>query len=71
MKVFSVKLKNRKDNVVFNSILGGYSHLMWISEENPSDPVIRVFSTRGLAGEARDALERAAGEVEFDFVETR
>ena len=69
MKVFTVKLKNRKDNVVFNSILSGYSHLMWIREENPSDPVIRIFSTRGLAGEARAVLEKMREEVDFDFAE--
>lgn len=69
MKIFSVKLKNRKDNVVFTSVAGGYSHLMWIREENPSDPVIRIFSTRGLADEARDALERIREEVDFDFTE--
>lgn len=69
MKVFSIKLKNRRDNVVFNSIACGYSHVMWIREENPSDPIIRVFSTRGFEDEARTVLENIRSEVDFDFIE--
>ncbi len=70
MSVFTLKLKNKSDNVVFNSIAGGYSHIIWVRTENPEDPVIRVFTTPDFELETRDILAAISEEVDFEFVGT-
>lgn len=69
LSVFTIKIADKKENVVFNSILGGYSHIMWIRAENPSDPVVRIFTTEDLEDEASAILERMREEVVFEFVD--
>lgn len=70
MSAFRIKLANRRDNVLVQSILGGYSHLMWVRTENPEDPVVAVFTTPDLEKEAKEALRALREEVDFEFVRT-
>lgn len=68
LSVFRIKLKNCKDNVLVQSILGGYSHLMWVRTENPQDPVVAVFTTRDFEDETKKILRAFKSEVDFEFV---
>lgn len=68
LSVFRIKLKNCRDNVLVQSILGGYSHLMWVRTENPEDPVVAVFTTRGFEDETKKILRAFKSEVDFEFV---
>ena len=71
MSVFTLKLKNKSDNVLFNSIAGGYCHIFWVRTENPEDPVIRVFTTPDFERETREILSALREEVDFEFVRAK
>ncbi len=68
MSVFSLKLKNQSDNVLVQSILGGYSHIFWVRTENPKDPVVKVFTTRDFEKETLSILKSLKQEVDFEFI---
>ncbi len=68
LSVFRIKLANRGDNVLVQSILGGYCHLMWVRTENPEDPVVTVFTTGHFEDETGKILRALKKEVDFEFV---
>ncbi len=70
MSVFTLKLKDQSDNVVLASILGGYSHVMWVRTENPEDPVVKIFTTPDFEEETRRILLELRKEVDFEFADT-
>ncbi len=67
LSVFRIKLANKRDNVLVQSILGGYSHMMWVRTENPEDPVVTIFTTRDLEEETSRILRALGDEVDFEF----
>jgi len=68
MSFFYLKLKNKRDNVLLQSILGSYDHIMWVRTEVPSEMIIKVITTPDLVEEAREILEELKKEIEYDFV---
>ena len=69
MSVFFIKLADRSSNVLLQSILGTYGHLMWVRTEIPKEMIVKVITTPGLASETRGVLEALRGEIEFEFVD--
>ncbi|WP_462137134.1 DUF4911 domain-containing protein [Candidatus Mycalebacterium sp.] len=67
MSVFTLKLRDRSDNVVLASILGGYSHIMWIRTENSA---VKIFTTPDFEKETRRILLDLQKEVGFEFADT-
>jgi len=68
MSFFYLKLKNKRDNVLLQSILGSYDHIMWVRTEVPSEMIIKVITTPDLVEETREILEELKKEIEYDFV---
>ncbi len=63
-----IKLKNRSHNVLLASILGSYSHLMWVRTEDPLNKLVRIATTDDLYDDAIKVLEKIRPDVDYDFV---
>ena len=63
LSVFTLKLRDLRDNVILASILGGYSHIMWVRTENP---VVKIFTTPDFEKETRWILYELQKEVDFE-----
>lgn len=70
LSVFTLKLRERSDNVILASILGGYSHIMWVRTENPENPVVKIFTTSDFEEETRLVLLELRKEIDFEFTDT-
>lgn len=68
MPVFYLKLNNRSQNVLLQSILGTYSHLMWVRTEDPSRMIVKVITTEDLVEESLEILNELKKDVDFDFL---
>lgn len=68
MSVFYLKLNNRSQNVLLQSILGTYSHLMWVRTEDPSRMIVKVITTEDLVEESLEVLKELKKDVDFDFL---
>lgn len=68
MSVLYIKLKNKRDNILLQSILGTYSHLMWVRTEIPQQMVVKIISTPDLIDESKKILDELKKEIEFDYV---
>ena len=68
MSIFYLKLHNKSDNVLLQSILGCYDHIMWVRTEVPSEMIVKVITTPDLVQETREILEELRKEIDYDFV---
>lgn len=69
MYIFFIKLKNKSSNVLLQSILGMYSHLMWVRMEVPRELIVKIVSTPDLAEEAKEVLVSLQNEIDFEFLD--
>lgn len=68
MSVFYIKLNNRSQNVILQSILGTYSHIMWVRTEDPSRMIVKIITTDDLLEESLEILNGLKKDVDFDFI---
>lgn len=69
MSILFIKLKDKKDNIHLQSILGTYSHLMWVRTEIPEEMIVKIITTPDLFEESKNVLNELKNEIEFDYVE--
>ena len=69
MCIFYIKLKNKSSNVLLQSILGTYSHLMWVRMEVPELQIVKIVSTPDLFEESKKVVASLQSEIEFDFID--
>ena len=69
MYTFFIKLKNKSSNVLLQSILGTYSHLMWVRMEVPEENIVKIVSTPDLFEESKKVLRSLQNEIDFDFID--
>ena len=69
MSVFFIKLADRSSNVLLQSILGTYGHLMWVRTEVPGKNIVKIISTPELASESLEVLNALSGEIEFEYID--
>ena len=65
-----IKLHKKSQNVLLQSILGTYSHLMWVRTEDPANNLVKIVTTDDLYEESIKVLKNIRSEVEYEFVET-
>jgi len=63
-----IKLRKKSQNILLQSLLGTYSHLMWVRTEDPVENIVRIATTDDLLDEARIVLDSIADDVEFDYL---
>jgi len=63
-----IKLRYKSQNVLLQSILGTYSHLMWVRTEDPSENIVRIATPDDLLEDSKKVLESIADDVEFDYL---
>jgi len=63
-----IKLRYKSQNILLQSLLGTYSHLMWVRTEDPSENIVRIATTDDLLEESKKVLESIADDVEFDYL---
>lgn len=68
MSIFYLKLHRRSQNVLLQSILGTYSHIMWVRTEDPSEMIVKIITTEDLISETLDILNELKKDVDFDFL---
>lgn len=68
MSIFFIKLKDKKDNILLQSILGTYSHLMWVRTEIPKEMIVKIITTPDLLSESKKVLDQLRDEIEFEYV---
>lgn len=68
MSVFYIRLNNRSQNVILQSILGTYSHIMWVRTEDPSRMIVKIITTDDLLEESLEILNGLKKDVDFDFI---
>lgn len=68
MPSFYIKLREKSQNILLQSLLGTYSHLMWVRTENPEKNIVRISTTDDLIEESKKVLESLADDIEFDYV---
>lgn len=68
MSIFYLKLHERSQNVILQSILGTYSHIMWVRTEDPANMIVKVITTEDLVEETLWLLNELKKDVDFDFV---
>lgn len=68
MPFLFLRLKKKSDNVFLQSILGTYSHLMWVRTEDPKQMLVKVITTDDLLNDSIKVLERLREEIPFDFI---
>lgn len=70
MPVLYLKLRDRSDNVFLQSILGTYSHLMWVRTEDPENHIVKIITTDDLFYLSLEVLVSVKKEIAFDFLKT-
>ena len=65
-----IKLHKKSQNVLLQSILGTYSHLMWVRTEDPANNLVKIVTTDDLYEESIKVLKNIRSEVEYEFVKT-
>ena len=68
MPSFLIKLKYKSQNILLQSLLGTYSHLMWVRTEDPNENIVRISTTDDLLKDSKKVLETIADDVEFDYL---
>ena len=68
MPSYYIKLRKKSQNILLQSLLGTYSHLMWVRTENPEENIVRISTTDDLLEESKKVLESIADDIEFDYV---
>ena len=68
MPSFLIKLKYKSQNILVQSLLGTYSHLMWVRTEDPNENIVRISTTDDLLKDSKKVLESIADDVEFDYL---
>jgi len=63
-----IKLRYKSQNILLQSLLGTYSHLMWVRTEDPSKNIVRIATTEDLLEDSKKVLESIADDVEFDYL---
>ena len=65
-----IKLHKKSQNVLLQSILGTYSHLMWVRTEDLENNLVKIVTTDDLYEESINVLMKIRSDVEYEFVET-
>lgn len=68
MPSFYIKLKYKSQNILLQSLLGTYSHLMWVRTEDPLENIVRIATTDDLLEDSKKVLDSIADDVEFDYL---
>ena len=68
MPSFLIKLKYKSQNILLQSLLGTYSHLMWVRTEDPIENIVRISTTDDLLKDSKKVLESIADDIEFDYL---
>ncbi len=63
-----IKLRYKSQNILLQSLLGTYSHLMWVRTEDPSENIVRIATTDDLLEDSKKVLESIVDDVEFDYL---
>ncbi len=63
-----IKLKKRSQNILLQSLLGTYSHLMWVRTENPEENIVKIATTDDLLEDSIKVLDSIAGDVDFEYL---
>lgn len=63
-----IRLHKKSQNVLLQSILGSYSHLMWVRTEDQKNAIVRVATTDDLYQETARVLEGIRSQVSYDIV---
>lgn len=63
-----IKLRNKSQNILLQSLLGTYSHLMWVRTEDPGENIVRIATTDDMLEDSKKVLESIADDVEFDYL---
>lgn len=64
-----IKLHKKSQNVLLQSILGSYSHLMWVRTEDRKNALVRIATTDDLYQETVNVLKDIRLYVGYDIVE--
>lgn len=63
-----IKLKNRSQNILLQSLLGTYSHLMWVRTEDPAENIVKIATTQDLFEDSIKVLDSIANDVDFEYL---
>ncbi|HEX3036823.1 MAG TPA: DUF4911 domain-containing protein [Thermodesulfobacteriota bacterium] len=63
MAIIHIRLKNPSETVLFQAILGSYSHLGWVRTEQPEEGIMMIFTTDDLVDEVRKVLQNLKSEM--------
>ena len=63
-----IKLHKKSQNVILQSILGTYSHLMWVRTEDSKNNLVRISTPDDLYEESINLLKKIKSEVDFEFL---
>jgi len=64
-----IKLHKKSQNVLLQSILGSYSHLMWVRTEDRKNALVRIATTDDFYQETINVLKGIRLYVDYDIVE--
>jgi hypothetical protein len=67
--IVCIRLKDTRETVFFQSIIGTYSHLGWVRTEKPEEGIMRIYTTDDLVDELREVLRSLRTEIEFRDVQ--
>ena len=71
MPVIFIKLLDKSQNVLLQSLLGTYSHLMWVRTEDPASNLVKIVTTEDLYEETINVLEAIKADIDYEFVESK
>ncbi len=63
-----IRLHKKSQNVLLQSILGSYSHLMWVRTEDRKSALVRVATTDDLYQETVGVLKSIRSYIGYDIV---
>lgn len=66
--ILYLRLNKRSQNVILQSVLGSYSHIMWVRTEDPLNMIVKVITTEDLVEETMEILGSLKDTVDFDFI---
>ena len=69
MTIIYLKLNDKSKNILLQSILGTYSHLMWVRTEDPKEMLVKVITTNDLYEQSLKVLKEVKDEINFDFLD--
>lgn len=69
MTIIYLKLKDKSKNILLQSILGTYSHLMWVRTEDPKEMLVKVITTDDLYEQSLKVLKEIKEEINFNFLD--